>query len=257
MVDVSLAVEEDMNNPQTLSWDAKDGHAEKFMAHPALTAQTPIAPADDEAPQPKEKLTLDIDASPKGDPEKPSLETTEKEVERAGPEQVQKTKQQDENAYVENGSKTYCDGSTYEGSLQGGKRHGHGIWVSASGIMYDGQWQDDRFQGGGRQTWQDGRSFEGSYVRGKFEGHGRMEWNDPKGKVVYEGQYVNGLKDGKGKFMWPDGRVYDGEWAEGKRNGAGLYISAKGEKKRGIWQNDKLESWVDAPDGQSEQMLGA
>mmetsp|Transcript_66175 Transcript_66175/g.117686 ORF Transcript_66175/g.117686 Transcript_66175/m.117686 type:complete len:223 (+) Transcript_66175:105-773(+) len=139
---------------------------------------------------------------------------------------------------------TYKDGSTYEGQFLSGKRHGRGVWKSSTG-QYDGQWKTDQQDGQGQQRWQDGRVYIGQFSRGKFDGHGRMEWHTPQGLMIFEGDYVNDQKHGTGKFIWPDGRMYDGEWAKGKRWGKGTYHNSRGEKKEGLWVNDKLDRWLD------------
>mmetsp|Transcript_100999 Transcript_100999/g.159706 ORF Transcript_100999/g.159706 Transcript_100999/m.159706 type:complete len:215 (-) Transcript_100999:9-653(-) len=136
------------------------------------------------------------------------------------------------------------DGSTYQGQVINGKRHGKGIWQSRTG-QYDGQWKDDMQHGSGAQTWSDGRSYKGEFCQGKFSGKGKMEWHTAKGHLTYEGQYVNDLKEGQGKFSWSDGRHYTGEWLKGKRHGKGVYTNAKGETKKGIWAQDKFEKWLD------------
>lgn len=142
-------------------------------------------------------------------------------------------------------SLTYKDSSTYIGQFMSGKRHGQGVWKSSS-VQYEGQFANDKQDGEGNQTWRDGRFYTGHFSGGKFDGHGRMEWHTPSGLLVFEGQYTSDTKHGHGKFIWPDGRIYDGEWSSGKRWGKGTYINARGEKKQGIWNDDKLEKWVDA-----------
>eukprot|EP00747_Dinoflagellata_sp_TGD_P167912 gnl/TRDRNA2_/TRDRNA2_193224_c0_seq1.p1 gnl/TRDRNA2_/TRDRNA2_193224_c0~~gnl/TRDRNA2_/TRDRNA2_193224_c0_seq1.p1 ORF type:complete len:242 (-),score=49.31 gnl/TRDRNA2_/TRDRNA2_193224_c0_seq1:63-788(-) len=143
----------------------------------------------------------------------------------------------------ESQSVTYEDGSTYTGQILAGKRHGKGVWQSRTG-QYDGEWMYDQQEGTGRQTWSDGRVYEGQFSGGKFSGHGSMVWHTQKGKLVYEGQYIEDLKHGKGKFVWADGRTYDGEWQKGKRWGKATYVNVRGEKKVGIWTEDKFQGWV-------------
>lgn len=139
---------------------------------------------------------------------------------------------------------TYHDGSTYTGQFKDNKRSGSGTWRSTTG-EYVGEWRRDQQDGFGTQTWKDGRVFEGQFREGSFHGNGRMEWRSEHGLKVFEGQYVNGTKNGLGKFEWPDGRSYDGEWVEGKRHGTALYVNARGERKRGVWTDDKLTEWIE------------
>jgi len=139
----------------------------------------------------------------------------------------------------------YKDGSSYTGNLVDGRRDGHGMWRAATGSYeYEGQWRSDLPNGQGRQTWSDGRIYEGGFSDGIFDGFGRMEWQTQQGTLSYEGQYEKDVKHGKGKFLWPDGRGYDGEWVQGKRSGRGVYINSKGERKEGLWTDDKFDRWV-------------
>lgn len=43
----------------------------------------------------------------------------------------------------------FADGATYEGFVESGKRHGHGVYVSTDGSRYEGAWQADVMQGPG------------------------------------------------------------------------------------------------------------
>jgi len=150
----------------------------------------------------------------------------------------------------------YKDGSSYTGILVDGKRDGHGMWKAASGSYeYDGQWRADLPSGQGRQAWSDGRIYEGGFSEGVFDGHGKMEWQTAQGRLSYEGQYEKDVKHGRGKFLWPDGRGYDGDWVQGKRSGRGIYINSKGDKKEGIWNEDKFERWA-SDDAGSPPPLG-
>ncbi|CAE7766525.1 PIP5K1 [Symbiodinium microadriaticum] len=142
------------------------------------------------------------------------------------------------------GQETYEDGSSYEGQLADGRRHGHGTWTSVA-EQYCGQWVHDQRHGKGKQTWQDGRAYEGNFKQGKFHGKGRMEWHTPKGLMLYDGEYFEDLKHGHGKYIWPDGRMYEGGWKEGLRCGQATYTNAQGQSRTGIWKDDKVERWLD------------
>mmetsp|Transcript_106353 Transcript_106353/g.317866 ORF Transcript_106353/g.317866 Transcript_106353/m.317866 type:complete len:235 (-) Transcript_106353:97-801(-) len=144
----------------------------------------------------------------------------------------------------------YDDGSSYVGQLSEGLRHGAGVWSSSS-EQYSGQWKCDQRDGQGRQTWQDGRVYEGQFRNGKFHGYGHMEWHMPDGLMVYEGQYVDDLKDGEGRYIWPDGRMYEGQWKQGHRSGRATYTNSLGQKREGIWKDDKVERWLDQAEGAS------
>jgi len=138
----------------------------------------------------------------------------------------------------------YEDGSSYVGQLRDGLRHGDGVWTSDS-ERFSGQWRLDQRDGQGRQAWQDGRVYEGQFHNGKFHGQGRMEWHMPNGLMVYEGQYVDDLKEGQGKYIWPDNRMYEGQWYGGHRSGHATYTNSLGQKRLGIWKDDKVERWLD------------
>lgn len=135
---------------------------------------------------------------------------------------------------------SYEDGTTYKGQLANGKRHGKGTWSSDT-ESYSGQWKEDCRDGEGKQTWKDGRIYQGQFKGGKLHGHGKMEWHMHNGLMVYEGQYVDDLKDGKGRYVWPDGRVYDGGWRKGMRDGAATVTTSKGQTRREMWREDKME----------------
>lgn len=124
------------------------------------------------------------------------------------------------------------DGSTYQGELQNGMRHGYGVWISAFGPhpTSDGLNSSCKY----------GRNYVGQFAEGKFSGSGRMQWHTTTGVIVYDGEYLCDRKHGKGKLLWPDGRMYDGQWQMGKRNGIGQYIDYSGEQRLGRWSDDAL-----------------
>lgn len=88
------------------------------------------------------------------------------------------------------GKHTYPDGSVYEGDIEGGKRHGQGIWVKTDGTKYAGQWKNDKPDGQGTITWPDGRKYSGYWKAGK--------------------------RHGQGVDMYPDGSKVEGVWDEGE-----------------------------------------
>lgn len=133
----------------------------------------------------------------------------------------------------------YEDGTIYIGQTQGEKRHGQGMWKGKA-CQYEGQWLNDQQHGRGLMSWTDGRTYDGQFRQQRFDGHGRMVWQTAKGVQTYEGQYKDDQKHGSGKFVWADGRIYDGQWSRGLRHGKGVYINSKGDKKIGVWTNDKF-----------------
>eukprot|EP00933_Yihiella_yeosuensis_P021189 TRINITY_DN16831_c0_g1_i1.p1 TRINITY_DN16831_c0_g1~~TRINITY_DN16831_c0_g1_i1.p1 ORF type:complete len:227 (+),score=60.19 TRINITY_DN16831_c0_g1_i1:91-771(+) len=139
-------------------------------------------------------------------------------------------------------TKVYPDGSTYKGQLVAGMREGQGVYKTSEGV-YEGEWKADKEHGRGKQTWNDGRDYEGEFVGGRFSGHGKMTWDSGNGCQVYEGQYLDDVKHGEGTFRWPDGRAYQGAWKNGKRHGKGIYVTSKGERKAGFWEDDRHIRW--------------
>jgi hypothetical protein len=48
------------------------------------------------------------------------------------------------------------------------------------------------------------------------------------------------LKEGYGEMHWADGSIYRGTWDRGVQNGIGIIIFAGGERKAGLFQDNKL-----------------
>ena len=81
---------------------------------------------------------------------------------------------------------------SYEGSIQGGKMQGQGIF-----------------------HWPNGDIYEGDFVLGKRHGMGVYTW--PCG-AAYVGEWADGHRNGKGKQTWADGSVFhDGFWKNSSR----------------------------------------
>jgi len=49
---------------------------------------------------------------------------------------------------------------------------------------------------------------------------------------------------GQGLFTWADGRMYDGDYFDDKQHGEGIYLTSKGEVKRGEWKEGKRVKWI-------------
>jgi len=129
--------------------------------------------------------------------------------------------------------------SDYEGTHQGGLKHGLGR-LRLEGSTYEGDFRNDLKHGVGVLTWDDGRQYHGQFQLGKFHGSAIMTWPDGR---RYWGQYAEDRKAGEGTFSWPDGRRYQGQWILGKRHGRGVYTNAKGITRTGLWQMDRPLSW--------------
>ena len=84
-----------------------------------------------------------------------------------------------------------------------------------------------------------------------MHGFGKITWADGRS---YEGEYINDKKQGNlfilgyGIFTWPDGRRYKGSWKKGRQHGKGIYITAHGDEKEGVWVDGKRTRWADEPE---------
>ncbi len=90
-------------------------------------------------------------------------------------------------------SRTYPDGSMYEGGWKNEKRHGYGIWTRPDGTKYAGEWFGDKPDGQGMLTNADGSIYNGDWKAGKRNGQGILTYAD--------GTTLTGT--------WQDGRYVD------------------------------------------------
>ena len=56
--------------------------------------------------------------------------------------------------------------------VQGGKRHGIGIYRQANDYSYEGEWANDQISGQGRETYPNGDSYDGGFLSGMRHGFG-------------------------------------------------------------------------------------
>jgi hypothetical protein len=115
------------------------------------------------------------------------------------------------------GKYTWVDQSTYGGEVNGGLRHGAGIFVCVScPSRYEGQW-----------------------VHGKREGEGTLYYDEKK-KTSYSGQWEQGNRHGQGNMIYKSGNKYSGSWENNKKHGKGTmsWMQAR-ERYEGQWENDK------------------
>jgi hypothetical protein len=88
-------------------------------------------------------------------------------------------------------TKSYNDGSFYEGEFSRDLRDGCGYYQYAGGDKYLGHWKNDKFNGLGAYIYSNGERFDGNYV--------------------------DGLREGQGKFFAFNGGVYNGNFIRDKR----------------------------------------
>jgi hypothetical protein len=111
----------------------------------------------------------------------------------------------------------------YDGESQGGKRHGTGTCVHASGWRYSGAWR-----------------------HGRQHGQGMMEW--PNG-ATYTGEWVSGKRHGRGTQEYPSGQVYEGSWSHGRKHQSGCTIFASGRISHDIFEHGQRKPPADWHEG--------
>ena len=151
------------------------------------------------------------------------------------------------------GRMVYASGDVYEGGWKAGVKEGHGTCRYASGNVYEGEFKADVFEGHGTLWFADGNVYEGEFKAGVREGHGtyRSATGD-----VYEGEWKADVYEGHGTFRYATREdVYEGEWKAGVREGHGTYRFANGRVKVGRyemnadvgegvrWSTDRQKAW--------------
>ena len=126
-----------------------------------------------------------------------------------------------------------CCGSelVYEGTMQAGKKHGHGTETWEDGDRYEGEWRDGKRHGHGTYTGANGDRYEGEWRDGRRHGYGTVTITYTDGNR-YEGEWRDGKPHGYGTFTYTDGDRYEGEWREGcfgERDGLWLALNTSAE----------------------------
>ena len=126
------------------------------------------------------------------------------------------------------------DNGTYEGNIEGGKRHGYGIYRWNSGSRFEGNWVNDVRKGFGKFFWTDGSRYEGDWANDKMNGYGiYYAANGSK----YEGQWKDDNKYyGKQIYSWGS---YEGYWANKTWCGHGIEIVNGGSTFEADWTDAK------------------
>ncbi|CAE7910443.1 PIP5K9 [Symbiodinium necroappetens] len=176
------------------------------------------------------------------------------------------------------GTEMWPDGAKYTGSYVHGNKSGPGHFAWADGSSYQGEFLNNDIHGAGIYKWSDGRKFDGQWARNRMHGFGQFSWVDGRS---YEGQYVSDQKDGEGAFghlcrASSDGltatclhlvafdgaglqnvsRQYDGQWKNGKQHGIGIYCTARGDKRRGEWEEGRRTCWLGPAEQQKTENDG-
>lgn len=158
---------------------------------------------------------------------------------------------------------TYKNGDVYKGNWTADKQTGQGTQIGHGGeLTYSGAFVDGMFEGHGVLDMK-GRRYEGAFVANTMHGNGTLKYQNGN---IYVGSFEKGLRSGQGhliyakgdeylgpwkddkmegigKFTFKNGDVYEGQFKEGKRHGRGTKtLAATGEKKEGLWADDKFHS---------------
>lgn len=142
------------------------------------------------------------------------------------------------------GTMTYPDGASFEGTLVDGVKQGAGTYKYADGAtVYEGGFENNLKSGKGTLSFANGDKYEGDFKDGTMEGYGEMAYASGD---MYFGSFKAGKKDGegsyhfksasceftgtwsegefvKGDWIHKDGTVYRGSFANGKPTGVGVY----------------------------------
>ncbi len=135
--------------------------------------------------------------------------------------------------------KSFSNGSSYEGTMLGGKFHGDGTFVTSSGMRYEGEWISSKRTGKGKLLNSQGRViYEGDFLDNEFHGVGDYTSDDGR---RYSGQWAGGKRNGEGKVFNKEGKVtYSGGFKDNKYHGLGTIPLKNGGKLVGSWIDHKL-----------------
>lgn len=127
--------------------------------------------------------------------------------------------------------------STYSGTLENGKFHGHGTLALADNTLYVGCFREGKYHGEGNLTDGEGNTFEGTFVDGKKHGRGLMRY---KFGGFYDGEWKDDLRDGKGMEGYPNGhRMFEGRYEKQLRHGEGRLETPTLELS-GCWHDGQM-----------------
>jgi hypothetical protein len=145
----------------------------------------------------------------------------------------------------------YESGSSYEGYVLNGQRHGYGVYSTWNGITEEGEFMNGELNGKGKKTYIDidnpdlmgTRIYEGEFKDGKLNGMGK--YTSGSGDV-YEGEFKNDQLNGKG-IISTDSFIQEGEFKDNYLNGKGSITYIGEYKHKGTYEgdfvNDKWEGY--------------
>ncbi|GMF46510.1 unnamed protein product [Phytophthora fragariaefolia] len=154
------------------------------------------------------------------------------------------------------GAYWWPNGSSYVGDIKGGKRHGHGVFVTGDrGVVLqqtkngEGQEQEMNGEGGDipkpllfayRSQDEQGYNADGSDGANESKSENDADLVVAQSNARYDGEWENGLPHGYGELVFDVARNirYEGQFAEGKREGKGHMHYADGSVYVGDWKAD-------------------
>uniref|UniRef100_A0A3Q4AHB1 Radial spoke head 10 homolog B n=1 Tax=Mola mola TaxID=94237 RepID=A0A3Q4AHB1_MOLML len=123
------------------------------------------------------------------------------------------------------GTYTWLDGSSYEGEVHNGIRHGTGTYKCAkTSVSYTGQWDQGKRHGQGVLYYNQDKTswYNGDWVKNSREGWGMRRY--PSGNI-YCGEWKSNLRHGEGTMRWLNlDQHYVGMWEKGLQHGRGTHI---------------------------------
>ena len=133
-------------------------------------------------------------------------------------------------------TKTYNDGSFYEGEFSRDLRDGCGYYQYEGGDKYLGNWKNDKFNGQGTYIYSNGERFDGNYLEGLREGHGKFfAFNGG----IYDGNFVRDKRNGHGTYTYfGTAESYEGYWQDNYKHGKGTFYYAYGDVYEGEFENN-------------------
>ncbi|ORM39743.1 Phosphatidylinositol 4-phosphate 5-kinase 7 [Babesia sp. Xinjiang] len=131
----------------------------------------------------------------------------------------------------------YPNGDLYIGELVCMRREGRGTYIAADGTVYEGSWLGGKRHGQGTlKSTKHGYKYRGSWVADKREGHGEL--HTPH--FIYVGGFKNNTFNGTGKLINGGKDTYEGDFQDGKYNGRGRLTMKDGTVKIGSFRNNEL-----------------
>lgn len=145
------------------------------------------------------------------------------------------------------------DSSVVAGDIRKGKVNGVGTRTYANGSVYEGLFDGFIPHGMGKITNPDGSTLEGEFREGTLiEGLLHMANGE-----IYEGQLRGHLGNGRGTYTWPSGTFYVGEFENGKLHGHGVMTLDNGFVMDGEFRDGLVNGHgrLTSPDGSFEEGL--